>query len=158
MSFSVVAKGETPYSYLWYENNVALPAETNATLNLINVPASFDGNRYNVEITGGCGKTVQSNIANLTVQTNTVIVTQPENSDICENLATNFSVVATGTITGYQWEESSDGGTNWNTLLESGIYVGTTTRKLSVFGVDSIMTGYQYQVIITGICTPTHDI
>ncbi|MFC2112261.1 PKD domain-containing protein [Bacteroidota bacterium] len=152
-SFSVTATGETPYSYQWYENNVLMTGETNATLSLTAVPATMDGNFYHVEVTDACGFTKLSDFVNLTVQTNTVIVKQPETTNICENLATNFTVNATGTIIGYQWQENDGGG--WQDLSESGQYVGTTTGKLSVFGVDSAMTNYQYQVIISGICTPT---
>ncbi|MFC2116862.1 PKD domain-containing protein, partial [Bacteroidota bacterium] len=151
ISFSVTAKGELPYSYQWYENNVLMPGQEAATLDLTNVPAASDQNRYHVEITGGCLKTVISNTVTLTVLSNVVIVDQPATTDICENLATSFAVNATGAIAGYQWAENK--GSGWQNLGESGTYVGTITKKLSVFSVDSIMTGYQYRVIITGTCS-----
>lgn len=79
----------------------------------------------------------------------------PANKKICTGANTTFSVAATatGTIT-YKWQESVDGGTTWNDLVENsttgvnpanGIYTGTTGAVLTITRAPSTMNGNKYR-------------
>ena len=61
VSFSVNATGSQPLSYQWFVNASNLPAATNATLVLTNVPANLSGNLYSVLVTNLEGSTNSSN-------------------------------------------------------------------------------------------------
>lgn len=82
----------------------------------------------------------------------------PSNKSICTQATTSFSVSASGsgTLT-YQWQESTDGGTTWNDLLEgattginpaNGIYTGTTGPTLTITRAPSTMNGNKYKAIV----------
>ena len=126
-------------------------------LSLIGVPASMDGYQYRVQVgTAECSGIV-SDTATLAVEGPVTISTQPTDSTICEAGSASFSVVAmggSGTLT-YQWEESTDGGSNWSPISDGGIYSGTNTDTLMLTSVATTNDGYQYRVqVSTGACNP----
>ncbi len=75
-----------------------------------------------------------------------VIGTDPHDSVICSGSVATFSVAASGTPT-FFWQGSTDG-IAWNTLSDGGVYAGTGTATLSVFG-SSTVNGRKYRAIAT---------
>ncbi|MFT3909182.1 MAG: M36 family metallopeptidase [Ferruginibacter sp.] len=75
------------------------------------------------------------------------IGTHPANTTVCANATANFSIVATGTSLTYQWQVSTDGGSNYNNI------VGQTSPSLSLAGVTVSMNNYRYRCQISGTCT-----
>jgi hypothetical protein len=82
----------------------------------------------------------------------------PANAKICTGTNASFAVhaTATGTIS-YQWQESTDGGTSWNSLVEgaatganpsNGIYTGTTSPVLTITRAPSTMNGNKYRSVV----------
>jgi PKD repeat protein len=122
------------------------------TLTVSGPDATYDGFRYRVIVNNYCGPQQSSMIATLTVNSPPSVVTNPVDVAICEFTNTTLQVNAQGGGLGYQWQENDGGG--WADIPEAGNYVGTNTPSLSLFTVDSIMTGYQYRAIITGVCAP----
>jgi PKD repeat protein len=122
------------------------------TLTISGPDSTYDGNRYRVLVDNYCGPQQSSNIVTLTVNTPPSVVTNPVDVSICEFTNTTFQVVAQGGGVTYQWQEHD--GSGWSDLTEAGNYVGTATPSLSLFTVDSIMTGYQYRVWLSGLCAP----
>ena len=80
------------------------------------------------------------------------IATQPTNTAVCTATTATFSVVATGT--GFQWQESTNGGGSWSNITNGGIYGGATTVNLTLTGVTAPMNGYQYRCVVSGTCAP----
>ena len=80
------------------------------------------------------------------------ITSQPANKTVCTASTTTFSIVAAGT--GYQWQESINGGGSWNNITNGGIYSGATTTTLTLTGVTAGMSTYQYRCVVTGTCAP----
>ena len=77
-------------------------------------------------------------------------VTSAANSSICENNNTSFTVSAsTGTGIVYQWQVSSDGGTNYNDIVDGGVYSNATTETLALTNVPLSYNGYKYRAILT---------
>src|SRR5204863_218625 len=140
-SFTVGVTGTTP-TYQWQEstsgaggpwNNITnggvYSGATTATLTLTGVPAGMNNYQYRVIVNGTapCGS-VNSNAALLTVNTAPAITTQPvAGTTICEGQNTSYSVAANGTALTYQWQVSTDGGTNYTNLTNGGVYSGVTT-------------------------------
>lgn len=76
------------------------------------------------------------------------ITSQPQNSTTCELQPVQFSIVSAD-ADGYQWQLSTDNGTNWNNLANSGIYVGVNSSILTISNVTAAMAGYQYRVLLS---------
>ncbi len=82
------------------------------------------------------------------------ITTEPTDQDLIIGVTT-FNVVATADT--YQWEESTDGGTIWNTLVDGGDYAGSNSADLMVTNADITKLTYLYRVIVNNIayaCDP----
>ncbi len=122
------------------------------TLTVSGPDATYDGFRYRVIVDNYCGPQQSSNIATLTVNTPPSVVTNPVDVAICEFTNTTFQVNAQGGGISYQWQEND--GSGWVDIPEAGNYVGTKSPSLSLFTVDSAMTGFQYRAVITGVCAP----
>ena len=90
------------------------------------------------------------NFSNLYSQAPT-ISSQPSNLSVCIGNNTSFSVTATGTINGYQWQVSTDNGVTFNNITSAGsnpIYSGWNTATLSLTGLVISNNGYLYRCII----------
>lgn len=151
-SFTVAATGSI-VSYQWQLstdgggsfNNIT--GANTATLSLNNVNASLTNYRYRCVITGGCN-TVTSTAATLTVQVPPSINTQPVSVNICSGTANTFSVNASGDVLTYQWQISTDGGTNWVNVN------GAVNNQLLVSNVTTAQNNHRYRCIVSGACTP----
>lgn len=82
------------------------------------------------------------------------VIGHPANSSICENTNTSFSVTATGTGLTYQWQVSTNGGSSWSNVTNTGIYSGATTTTLNLASATTAVNGYQYRCVASGTCTP----
>jgi hypothetical protein len=82
------------------------------------------------------------------------VTSNPTDKTIYSGGSTNFSITATGTGLGYQWQESTNGGLNWNNLSNSTPYSGVYTATLSINPASQTMNGYRYRCYVTGTCTP----
>ncbi|MFV8357641.1 beta strand repeat-containing protein, partial [Flavobacterium sp. XS1P32] len=104
------------------------PTNTNGTV----IAASYSGTYTNVVTVGN------------------VITTQPANKVTVAGGNTVFSVTipVSGTVA-YQWQESTNGGSMFTNIINSGIYSGATSASLNLTGVTSTQNGYDYRVIIT---------
>ena len=72
------------------------------------------------------------------------ITAQPVDAAIALGDDATFSVV--GNATFYQWQESLDNGSNWNDIIDGGIYSGATTVTLTITSPPEAMSGYVYRV------------
>jgi len=84
------------------------------------------------------------------------ITTQPSNQTIIVGNSGIFSVVSNGTDT-YQWEVSTDGGSNFSLITDGAEYTGTQTADLTVISPNLDKNGYIYRVSVsnsTATCTP----
>jgi len=90
-----------------------------------------------------------SNAGHVRIYTTLPIITnQPANqSEICVGTNVNYSVVGNNIDT-YQWQVSTDDGTNWTDLTDNGTYSGTVTFSLSVT-TNISLNNYQYSCIVS---------
>jgi hypothetical protein len=75
------------------------------------------------------------------------------NTTRCEGENTTYSVTATGTGLLYQWQENT--GSGWSNLSNAGKYSNVTTASMTISGITAGMSGYQYQCVISGTCSPS---
>ncbi|MFZ5941413.1 MAG: PKD-like domain-containing protein [Bacteroidota bacterium] len=168
--FTVNAGATTAPTYLWQvdmnDGNgfTDIGADTSvytgtgtATLLLNLVPPTFDAYTYRVIVGGICPETATSGTALLTVREKPEILTQPVNDTVCENTPATFMVDA-GVTSGvtYQWQVNRIG--TWTSLTAadelSGNYTGVFAASLQVNNPSTSWNGYQYRVLVSGLCTP----
>jgi len=151
-NFTVAATGSV-VGYQWQEstdggssyNNIG--GATNATLPLTAVTSGQTGYRYRCVITGGCSNAT-SNAAILTVQNAPAFTAQPTSNNICQGSGNTFSVTATGNVLSYQWQLSTDGGTNFTNIN------GADASSYAVTNATVAQNNYRYRCIVSGACTP----
>ncbi|MBK0370513.1 Ig-like domain-containing protein, partial [Flavobacterium agrisoli] len=105
---------------------------------------------YGVPIkAGSSGQATNSNVTTLAIPV--IITTQPADQCAVINgnavFTVNTNIEATGKI--YQWDVSTDSGTNWNSLSNGDNYSGVMTAVLTVSNVPLSFSGYKYRVRIS---------
>ncbi|GAB5464923.1 MAG: hypothetical protein Kapaf2KO_03590 [Candidatus Kapaibacteriales bacterium] len=81
LTLSVTAEGGD-LTYLWKKNGTTVPGANQATLQLNNTD-SDDSGSYTVDISNGCGNTVTSNAATVTIDQSPLITVQPKSTSAC---------------------------------------------------------------------------
>ncbi len=166
-TFTSAATGTT-LSYQWQEstngggtwNNITnggvYSGATSTSLTLTGITSGMNSYQYRNVVTAGgaCPGSVNTNAATLNVVTSVTITGQPANSTICAGANTSFTVVGSGTGIIYVWQLSTDGGANWNTVTNGGVYSGATTGTLTITGATVGMNGYRYRAQLSNsTCT-----
>ena len=112
----------------------------------------FGTNPITVDVTGkvttGSPAYTTPNANYLSVGSASVITTQPTDQTTTPGGQAIFASTVTagsGTTT-YQWQLSTDGGTNWSNVANSSTYAGATTSTLTVSNVTVAMRGYRYRL------------
>ncbi|MES2837845.1 MAG: choice-of-anchor L domain-containing protein [Bacteroidota bacterium] len=160
-SFEVVANGNG-LSYQWQANNGAgfnnlfldgIHNNVDApTLDVMTTTLGMNGDLYRCIITDACGSIITSSVVTLTVTATAIapsITSNPLNVAICGGLNTFFSISATGSNLTYQWQQND--GFGFTNIVNGGVYSNATTSTLLLTGVTSLMNGYTYQCVVTGI-------
>ncbi len=98
--FSVLADGESPFSYQWQLDGTNIPGANDASLQISPVQAE-DFGMYSVIVSNGCGD-VASTQAPLIEVSEVMITTQPQNQSISAGSTLFLTVTASGS-TGLQW-------------------------------------------------------
>lgn len=80
----------------------------------------------------------------------TVTLSSPFNACVGGNTSITATAGAGG-IT-WAWEVSTDGGTTWNPVTNTGVYSGATTNTLTITGATLTLNGYRYRAIATNGC------
>ncbi len=103
-------------------------------------PLDNNGFKFRCKVTR-CDNIVYSDEALLTVSEVPEVIQQPVTQYVCETGNAEFGVdatISTGTIA-YQWQyrKISDG--TYSDLADGGVYAGTTTKTLTLTGVDNTL-------------------
>ena len=80
------------------------------------------------------------------------ITTPPADKTTCEFGMVSFSVAATGSDLTYQWFVNE--GSGFTAMTDAGVYAGTATPVLSIFGATRLMDGNIYHVVVSGCTIP----
>ncbi|MBU0616355.1 MAG: immunoglobulin domain-containing protein, partial [Planctomycetes bacterium] len=106
-TFTVVAIGDPPLEYQWYQDGVAIfeANEASCTIDPVGPDAAGD---YTVVVSNAFGW-VESDPATLTVVDGTppTIIEQPQDAEVCDGEAATFTVIAEGAEPlSYQWRRN----------------------------------------------------
>jgi uncharacterized repeat protein (TIGR03803 family) len=137
-TFGVGALGALPLHYQWQSNSVALPKQTNATLNVVSVTTNSQAN-YSVVITNLYGSVTSSPAPLIVVGIPPSITNQPQSEIVSNNGTATFTVGASGSPRlFYQWQ------TNGVNLAKA------TNATLTLTTVKTNNAG-NYTVIVTNL-------
>ncbi len=152
-TFNVRATG-TSISYQWQESTdggntfIDLINETDTSLRLQNVSLLMNNNRYRVIVSGAsCPASDTSDVVILTVNDNARIIAGPAETSVCPGNNAQFSISATGAGLTYQWQISTNNGTDFNNIIDS------TRSSITVNNVTGTMDGYLYRVLVRNTCS-----
>ncbi len=117
---------------------------------------------WNTLMPGACeyvtldGTTIFTNFVNgtVTVHQPPLINTQPVNKTIYIGGSSTFSVSASGTTLGYQWQVSTNGGGTYTNLTNSSPYSGALGATLTINPAAANLNGNWYRCYVTGTCSP----
>ncbi|MBS1773592.1 MAG: immunoglobulin domain-containing protein [Bacteroidetes bacterium] len=123
-----------------------------ATLNIVSAAIGLNNNQYRCVIGGDCSPTATSGAATLTLNSAPSIITQPSNTNVCENTGSSFSVTASGAGLLYQWQIFS--GSSWVNLTSTFPYSGTNGATMSLVSTPLGFNGNQYRCVVSGTCAP----
>lgn len=140
--FVTVAKG-AGLNYQWQKNLVDIPGAQSGSYT-INPLIDGDDGVYTCVVTGLCGSKT-SNPANLVVNKNTLITSQPSGSVVCEGITKSFTIVADGDNLTYQWKK------NGTSLSDGGNISGTTKNTLVIANALPEDAG-GYSCTVSGAC------
>lgn len=96
-------------------------------------------------VTSGIGYTTPN--LNYTIAAPIVIDKQPENKSVCQLQNAVFTITA-ASVSGYQWQVSTNNGAIWTDLVNNATYSGVNTLSLTVSGVLKSIDNYQYRVFL----------
>lgn len=82
---------------------------------------------------------------------NVSIVSQPADQTVVAGDDVNFRVQASGDVSGYQWQTSTDGGATWSNLA------GATQATYTRAAADASLSGWQYRVQLSGAGGPINS-
>ena len=146
---NLVATGNPAGTTVTYSVNPVTPG--NSTVVTLNNMGTLAPGTYNVTITGTAGAEVKTTTLQyiVTAGSGPAITVQPTNQPACAGANATFSVTSP-TATGYQWQVSTNSGGTWTNVPSAG-----NAATYVVTGVTTAMSGYQYRVIVTGVCGTT---
>ncbi|MDB5229164.1 MAG: hypothetical protein JWN78_3357, partial [Bacteroidota bacterium] len=116
-----------------------------------NVTAS--GTYYiDAQSSAGCWSSASGSLAVTVVPAVPTITSNPSNVTINQGSNTSFTVTASNIPTSYIWEVSTNGGSNWSTVSNGGVYSTATTSILNITAATFSMNGYQYRATAVNAC------
>ncbi len=145
VSLSVVATG-SGLTYQWQFNGVAISGQTSSILTLSSITTAQAGS-YAVAVTNSAGSAT-SNTATLTVNpsgSQPAITTQPTSQTVNTGSTATFTVAATGSGLGYQWQ------------FNGSAISGATNSTLTLTGVTAAQAGSYTVVVSNGIGSATSN-
>ncbi len=135
----------------WQTNNPAIATVSSSGLVTSVAPGTVT--IVYTKTTNGC---TTSDSTDITFNEPVVITGMPTSETVLPASSVQFSVDATGTSLGYQWEVSVNDGADYTALANDGTYSGVTTATLTVAGVTAGMHHYKYRAVVSGTapCAP----
>ena len=156
--FDATADG-TNLSFQWYVNDgsgfnplsdgdIYLGTHT-SSLQILNAIRAMNGNYYRV-VVSGCGNSVTSPDAVLTVNTPPEIIQIPRDTTVCLGQNAILQVNATGTSLIWQWYLNK--GAGFIPLVDAANFSGSTNRILSIINSQAEYNNWIFRATATGLC------
>lgn len=142
------------YTYQWRRgsvnlvNNSHISGVNSDTLTIYSFHFTDTGSNYNVIISNTCGQKDTSPLISLSINLDSINVTEPLNQVICLGDTAKIFVKVSGTNLVYQWRKGS---TN---LVNNIKYSGVNSDTLKINDFSLLDTSSYYNVVVSGDCAP----
>ena len=136
-----------------------LTTGTPSTTVILNGTNTLSYGAYTITVTGvasGAPNQVQNITYTINPGAGPAITAQPAPQTICVGGNTSYSITSVS-ATSFQWQLSTDGGSNWNNITNGGVYSNATTATLNLTGITIGMNGYLYRNIASAQCGFTNS-
>lgn len=142
----------TPVTGLFMDAAATVPYVAGMPVNTVWTKALTTTTYTATATIGGCSNTFN---AIMNVNQPPAITAQPAVAPIvCPGYNLSISVGATGTNITYQWQVSTDNGTTYTNLANTGVYSGVTTATMTIALAPASLNNNRYRCVISGTCTP----
>ena len=136
-------------TYQWRFNNNPIAGATTWSYT---TPAIYEATAgdYAVAVTVGSNVTTYTTTVSLGSAgpaTPPTVSAQTTGRTVLTGGATTFAVSVGGSVSSYQWQVSTNGGTTWTNVADGGGYAGATTSVLSITGATAAMNNFQYRCV-----------
>lgn len=160
--FSVSADNNIQRTFQWFysddngstwiplQNGGTAPQVSDAassTLNMSNIPASWDGYLFKATVSADCGL-IPSNSAKISLSIRPVIIEHPEDVTVCSGDEVSFTASVTNAPS-QRWQESTDDGNTWADMNNSSNVLGVNTSTLTLRNVFSSHSGRRYRLSVS---------
>ncbi|HLF52297.1 GEVED domain-containing protein [Flavobacterium sp.] len=81
-----------------------------------------------------------------------VVTGHPSNATIANGGNTTFTATFSNSPASYFWEVSTDGGVNYTTMTNGGVYSGATIATLTITAAPGNMNGYKFRATASNGC------
>jgi subtilisin-like proprotein convertase family protein len=81
------------------------------------------------------------------------VTTQPQNRSVACGSGTTFTVAVAGSVPAVYWQYRTSATGIWLNVPNTAPYSGVNTTTLTIAAVDGSMSGYQYRVVHSGVCS-----
>ncbi|MFZ2339144.1 MAG: PKD domain-containing protein [Bacteroidales bacterium] len=157
-AFAVTAEG-TNLTYQWYVNEGSefVPVADGGTyfgaltptLQIFNSVRTMNGYTYHV-VVSGCGNSVTSPDAVLTVNTAAEITQMPQDTTICMGQDAAFEADAQGTSVTWQWYVNK--GAGFVPAVDDSYISGSNSRTLTITNAQGSFNNWYFRATADGIC------
>ena len=147
-TFRVTALGTGTLAYHWRLNGTNISGATAASYTINNAQIANQGN-YSAQVSNSIGAVVSSSAA-LTINSPPVITSQPQGQNLTAGNNAAFSVTASGSGIGFQWQ------LNGINLANNVRISGAQSSSLAITGVLTSDAG-NYRVVVTNSVSTTNS-
>lgn len=146
----------------WYSTTAATIGNATLVELLFTATTGTSNLNWNLSLPGSCEYTALNGTPITSVFVNGLqtiyglpaVVNQPAKSTIAKGQNTSFTITASGSGLAYLWQVSTNGGSTYTDLTNTGVYSNVTTQTMSITSAPLSLSGYYYRCRITGTCSP----
>lgn len=135
--------------YIDFQNNDGINGANSNQLSISSLNVSINPVQIRCVVNGVCEPDAISNIATLIINTPPVIITQPEDQNICSGTETSVFVQASGLGTQYQWQQFV-AGQGFVDLNNNEVFMGANASSLAISNISSDLDGLEIRVVLSG--------
>ncbi|MES2374790.1 MAG: hypothetical protein V4557_19590, partial [Bacteroidota bacterium] len=140
-------------TYSWFSANNPIAA------NLVSIPGavSTSGTYYLFVVNAaGCRGNASSGVVATINAKPTAAISSP--AAFCGSVSRTITATSNASSPSYQWQISTDGGTNWSNVSNTGVYSGATTATLTINPAIGLGGNYYRYTVTSGAsCSSTSD-
>ena len=137
-------------------DNATYTGTNTPDLTIHNLDLTMNGYLVRAVVSGTCLPPVTSSFAPLRVYMEPSIISEPADAEVCHETGVVYysQVFNTGAGETTIWQVNQ--GAGWSSLSDGALYQGSQTPQLVIMSADTLMTGWQYRLEITGPCGLYH--